>query len=63
METIASTISTNTVGLLRTRRVRKVPSDEQGEVQKTPESELMSVEEYFDMVWDRYLEKYEELQG
>ena len=49
--------------MLRTRRVRKVPSDEQGEVQKTPESELMSVEEYFDMVWDRYLEKYEELQG
>lgn len=24
---------------------------------KTPESELMSVEEYFDIVWHRYIEK------
>ena len=62
MEKTASTIPTNTVGLSRTRRVRKAPTDEQREVQKTPESELMSVEEYFDMVWDRYLEKYEKLQ-
>ena len=30
---------------------------------KTTESELMSVNEYFDMVWDRYLEKYEKLHG
>ena len=32
-------------------------------VDKTPESELMTVEEYFDEVWQRYLEKYEKLQG
>ena len=31
------------------------------EISKTPESELMSVDEYFDMVWNRYMEKYEEL--
>ena len=30
-------------------------------VEKTPESELMTVEEYFDEVWQRYLEKYEKL--
>lgn len=28
---------------------------------KTSESELMSVEEYFDMVWHRYLEKHEKM--
>ena len=28
---------------------------------KTPESELMSVEEYFDIVWHRYIEKQERL--
>ena len=33
------------------------------EAPKTPENELLSVEEYFDMVWQRYLEKYEKLQG
>ena len=32
-------------------------------VEKTPESELMTVEEYFDEVWQRYLEKYEKLQA
>ena len=32
-------------------------------VEKTPESELMTVEEYFDEVWNRYLEKYEKLQA
>jgi len=30
---------------------------------KTPESELMTVEEFFDEVWQRYLEKYEKLQA
>ena len=28
---------------------------------KTPESELMSVEEYFDIVWHRYIEKQEKI--
>lgn len=30
---------------------------------KTPECEMMSVDDYFAMVWNRYLEKYENLQG
>lgn len=44
------------------RRVAKADS-KQIDVSKTPESELMSVDEYFGMVWDRYLEKYEKLHG
>ena len=45
-------------------RVSKEKATKQNcDVAKTPDSELMSVEEYFDMVWNRYLEKYEKLQG
>lgn len=39
------------------------PIDTTQSVDKTPESELMTVEEYFDEVWQRYLEKYEKLQA
>ena len=43
-------------------RAKCSKATKQPEIEKTPESELMSVEEYFDMVWNRYLEKYEKLQ-
>ena len=46
---------------LRSARTKKqdIPQIEQ----KTPENELMSVEEYFGKVWQRYLEKREAVQG
>lgn len=60
METAtAYTNSTETIRIPRTRRV----TSKQIDVSKTPESELMSVDEYFGMVWDRYLEKYEKLHS
>ena len=41
----------------RVKRERRVPVANQLEISKTPESELLTVEEYFDKVWNRYLEK------
>lgn len=62
METVAYTNDTDTMRVPRTRRIHKATAIH-SEVPKTPESELMSVDEYFDMVWNRYMEKYEELHG
>lgn len=47
----------------RPRATTKKPRPATEEFPKTPESELMSVEEFFGKVWDRYLEKYESLQS
>ena len=63
MDTIPHTNSTETMRVPRIRRERKAPVAVQTEITKTPESELMSVDEYFDEVWQRYLEKYEKLQA
>jgi hypothetical protein len=63
MDTIAYTNSTETVCAPRIRRGRKATVAAQTAIEKTPESELMTVEEYFDEVWQRYLEKYEKLQA
>ena len=60
METLESTTS----AAVRTRRsVTKKSRSVQDEIPKTPESELMSVEEYFDIVWQNYLKKYTKLHS
>ena len=63
MDTVDYTDSTETLRAPRIRRGRKAPVAAQTAIEKTPESELMSVDEYFGMVWERYLEKYENLQS
>ena len=63
MDTVAYTNSTETMRAPRIRRGRKAPVVDKTTIEKTPESELMTVEEYFGMVWERYLEKYENLQS
>ena len=62
METSTYTNDTKTT---RTRagRTRKAAAAKQTDIPRTPESELMSVEEYFDLVWNRYVEKYEKLHS
>ena len=62
MESLTYTDSTSTARSSRLRQARKAV-DSQPSAGKTPESELMTVEEYFDEVWQRYLEKYEKLQA
>ncbi len=57
MDTVAYTNDTDTMRMPCTRRIVKTTARHM-EISKTPESELMSVEEYFDMVWNRYMEKY-----
>lgn len=59
MDTIACTDSTETMRVPRIRRGRKAPVAAQTAIEKTPESELMTVEEYFDEVRQRCMEKYE----
>ena len=63
MDTIVYSNSTETIHSPRIRRGHKAPVAAQTAIEKTPESELMSVDEYFGMVWERYLEKYENLQS
>lgn len=64
METhIAYSNVTETVQNPHAKRFSKTKAAMQTKVPKTPESELMSVEEYFGMVWNRCLEKYEKLHG
>ncbi|MBP9990260.1 MAG: hypothetical protein KBT45_02385 [Bacteroidales bacterium] len=60
MDSIA-TESSNSVHTRRVARDSKPVRNSQT-VEKTPESELMTVEEYFDEVWQRHLEKHEKLQ-
>ena len=62
MESVAAIEKPKAVRTAHSARGRK-PIDTTQSVDKTPESELMTVEEYFDEVWQRYLEKYEKLQG
>jgi len=64
METAtAYTNTSETIRIPRTKRVAKASVSKQIEVSKTPENELMSVDDYFGMVWNRYLEKYEKLHS
>lgn len=62
MESVAKIERPKAVRTAHSARGRK-PIGTTQSVDKTPESELMTVEEYFDEVWQRYLEKYEKLQG
>lgn len=59
MDTIAYTNSTETVCAPRIRRGRKATVAAQTAIEKAPESELMSEDEYFDEVRQRCLENYE----
>lgn len=61
MESIATIERPKAMRTVHSSRNRKSVGSTQS-VEKTPESELMTVEEYFDEVWSRYLEKYEKLQ-
>ncbi len=62
MESVATIENPKAVRTAHSARGQK-PIGTTQSVDKTPESELMTVEEYFDEVWQRYLEKYEKLQG
>jgi hypothetical protein len=62
MESVAAIKSPKAVRTAHSARGR-MPVGTTQNVEKTPESELMTVEEYFDEVWQRYLEKYEKLQA
>ena len=62
MESVATKERPKAVRATHSARGR-MPVGTTQNVEKTPESELMTVEEYFDEVWQRYLEKYEKLQG
>ena len=62
MESVATIERPKAVRTAHSARGRK-PIDTTQSVDNTPESELMTVEEYFDEVWQRYLEKYEKLQA
>ena len=53
MEPTTYVNDTETVRMPRTKRTRKASAAKSAEIPKTPESELMSVDEYFGMVWDR----------
>lgn len=58
MESVATIERPKAVRTAHSARGRK-PIGTTQSVDKTPESELMTVEEYFDEVWQRYLEKQE----
>ena len=62
MESTATTIKPKTARAMHSARGRK-PVAQPQTIEKTPESELMTVEEYFSEVWQRYLEKHEKLQA
>lgn len=62
MESVATIERPKAVRTAHSARGRKAVGTTQS-IEKTPESELMTVEEYFDEVWNRYLEKYEKLQA
>lgn len=62
MESTSTIEQPKAIRTAHTTRNRKPVGSTQA-VEKTPESELMTVEEYFDEVWNRYLEKYEKLQA
>ena len=64
METISAyTNATETIRTPRTRHVAKATASKQSEVPKTPESELMSVDEYFGILHRMVDEYYDSTQG
>lgn len=63
MDTIAYINDTETMRMSPAKRYRKTPATKQIAPEKTPESELMSVEEYFDILRKRVNDYYDGLQG
>ena len=62
MESLTNTDSTSTARSSRLRQARKAV-DSQPSVGKTPESELMEVDEYFDILHKMVDEYYDSIQG
>ena len=63
MDTIAYINDTETMRKPVIRQNRKAPVARKTAIEKTPDSELMSVEEYFDILRKRVNEYYDSLQG
>ena len=62
MESLTNTDSTTTARTSRLRQARKAV-DSQPSAGKTPESELMEVDEYFDILHKMVDEYYDSIQG
>lgn len=61
MDAVAYTNDTDTKRMPRTRRIAKVSASQAAKVAKTPESELMTVEEYFGILRKRVNDYYDNL--
>lgn len=62
MESLTNTDSTTTARTSRLRQAKKAV-DSQPSAGKTPESELMDVDEYFDILHKMVDEYYDSIQG
>ena len=63
MDTIAYSDSTETMCAPRIRRGHKAPIAVKTAIEKTPESELMSVDEYFGILRKRVNDYYDSIQS
>lgn len=61
MDAVAYTNDTDTIRMPRTRRIAKESASQAAKVAKTPESELMTVEEYFGILRKRVNDYYDNL--
>jgi ABC-type sulfate transport system substrate-binding protein len=61
MDSVAYTNDAETMKTPRTRRIAKVSASKAAKVAKTPESELMTVEEYFGILRKRVNDYYDNL--
>lgn len=61
MDTVAYTNETDTMQMPHSRRIAKSPAAKTAKVEKTPESELLTVEEYFGILRKRVNDYYDNL--
>ena len=61
MDTVAYTKDADTMQMPHTKRIAKVSASNAAKVAKTPESELMTVEEYFGILRKRVNDYYDNL--
>ncbi len=61
MDSVAYTNDAETMKMPRTRSIDKVSASKAAKVAKTPESELMTVEEYFGILRKRVNDYYDNL--
>ncbi len=61
MDAVAYTNDTDTMQMPRTKRIVKASASKAAKVTKTPESELMTVEEYFGILRKRVNDYYDNL--